>query len=251
MNWWATLYDDLLADVLLERPTPEEEARTVAFLGDVLSLTRSSVVFDQCSGIGSLAVPLAKQVGRVVGVDQAARYVERANARAKEEGAAAEFFTGDAFEFVPRERASAAFNWWTSFGYAPTDAENVRMLARAYESLEPGGAFALDSMNLAGVLRGFQGSVVTRRATARGEVVLVRETDVSLATGRMNKRWSFFVPGGETVVRTSSVRLYLPHVLGEMLASVGFVDPTFYGDLDRGPLVLDSPRCIVVGRKPR
>ena len=58
-SWWSALYDDVLADVLLERADEAEVDRTLTFLVDMLELRPADLVFDQCSGIGSLAVPLA------------------------------------------------------------------------------------------------------------------------------------------------------------------------------------------------
>jgi SAM-dependent methyltransferase len=249
-EWWQGLYDDVLADVLLERADENEVRATVDFLKHVLELRPGDVVFDQCSGIGSLSLPLADRGCSVIGVEQAPSYVERAQRRARVRDLDCRFHAADAFEFVPVRRCSAAFNWWTSFGYANTDAENARMLARAYEALGPGGRFALDTMNLSQVLRGFSENVVIRRQTPQGEVVLTRRSVLDLPNGRLQKLWKFELPNGELVERPSSVRLYLPHTLVELLQSVGFSEIRCFGSVKGEPLAIDSPRLIVVGRKP-
>jgi 2-polyprenyl-3-methyl-5-hydroxy-6-metoxy-1,4-benzoquinol methylase len=82
-DWWTTLYDDTLADMLLVRRNAEELRTTIAFLGEQLGLRPGAVVFDQCCGIGSLSNPLAEAGARVVGVDQCAAYVERARRGAR------------------------------------------------------------------------------------------------------------------------------------------------------------------------
>ena len=46
-QWWHTLYDGLLADVLLERE-PGEVDETLRFLVDALQLRPGQRVFDQC-----------------------------------------------------------------------------------------------------------------------------------------------------------------------------------------------------------
>jgi 2-polyprenyl-3-methyl-5-hydroxy-6-metoxy-1,4-benzoquinol methylase len=246
--WWQGLYDDLLAEMLLVRDDPAEVTATVELLVRALELQPGARVFDQCCGIGSLALPLAARGFEVVGVDLIAGYVERAQKCAMRQGLSARFFAADAFEFVPAQRCDGALNWWTSFGYAEADAENVRMLARAREALRPGGLFLLDTMNVAGVLRGFQPHVVRRRETPRGEVVLLRESELDLRGGAMNKRWTYFLPGGERVVRTSRVRLYMPDTLVRLFEAAGFVEVEIFGDLGGGALALESPRCLVRGR---
>jgi len=251
MTWWAELYDDALADMLLERADATAIERTVGFLRDVLAIAPGDRVFDQCCGIGSLAVPLAHAGFEIEGVDQAARYIERATAAARDAGVAARarFALGDAFAWQPAVACAAAFNWWTSFGYAAADADNLRMLARAHAALEPGGRYALDFINLPQVLRDFQRHVAITRDTPRGRVTLLRETSLDLGRGVMHKTWQYFFPDGARRMASSELRLYLPHQLVEMLRDVGFVAVALHGDELGGPLTLDSPRCIAVARK--
>jgi len=249
MTWWETLYDDWLAEQLLARGD-DEVAREVDFLVRRLDLAPGARVFDQCCGIGSLAIPLAARGMRVVGVDQARRYVDRAERDARERGVPASFVAADARAFVPAERAHAAFNWWTSFGYSEDDDDNARMLARAFDALEPGGRFALDTMNAPGVLRAFQRDVALRRKTPRGDVLLLRESAIDLAAGVMRKRWSYFVDEKLAVEHASAVRLYMPDAIARMLRDVGFADVELLGSTAGEPLALDSPRLIALARRP-
>lgn len=250
-SWWEALYDHLLADVLLVRDDPADTDRTLRYLTEQLRLTPGCRVFDQCCGIASLAIPLARAGHQVVGVDQAGIYIERGRADAARAGVAVELHTGDAFEFVPSAPVRGVFNWWTSFGYALDDAQNARMLARAFEALEPGGRFALDVMNLPGVLRAFAPTVVTERDTPAGRVRLVRESRLDLALGAMHKRWTYHLPDGRTVEHDSTVRLHLPHTIAELMRGVGFTDLVLHGELDGSPLTLDSRRCILIATRPR
>jgi hypothetical protein len=73
---------------------------------------------------------------------------------------------------------------------------------------------------------------------------------VNLERGTLEKRWMYFLPDGRRKTWPSSVRLYMPHEVAQLLASVGFIDVEMYGD-DRGsPLQLDSPRLILRARRP-
>jgi SAM-dependent methyltransferase len=250
-SWWAELYDDLLADVLLVRADDADTTRTVAYLTEQLRLTPGCRVFDQCCGIGSLSVPLAQAGFEVVGVDQAAAYIERGRGDACRAGVSVELHTGDAFDFVARPACRGVLNWWTSFGYALDDATNARMLARAFESLEPGGRLALDYMNVPGVLRAFAPRVVTTRDTSRGRVTLVRESRLDTARGTLHKLWQYTLPDGRVVEHSSTVRLYLPHGVADLLRGVGFENVEIHGDVDASPLELDSRRCILLATRPR
>ena len=247
--WWEPLYDDWLADQLLLRGDAEV-AESLDFLQRRLELRHGDRALDQCCGIGSMAIPLAARGVNVLGVDQAAGYIERAKAAATERGVNVELVAADASAWTPSERVHAAFNWWTSFGYSPSDEENRKMLARAFDALLPGGRFALDTMNVPGVLRGFQRDVVLRRDTPRGHVTLLRESSLDLARGMMNKEWSYFLEDRRVARHSSSVRLLMPDAIASMLRSVGFEAIELVGSVGGEPLTLESPRLIALARRP-
>jgi SAM-dependent methyltransferase len=246
-DWWQSLYDDIVADVFLVRKDPDELRATVAFLIDRLALAPGDTVFDQCCGIGALSLPLARAGLNVVGVDQCAGYVARAREEAA--GAPCTFHVGDGFSFRPDRPADAAVNWATSFGNAD-DARNLEMLRRALEALRPGGRFALDYQNVPHVLRTFQRALVYRHHDGRGETLIVRESTIDLGEGVHRQRWTFVLPDGRRRVQDSAVRLYLPHQLAGLLREAGFADVAFHGGVRGEPLTLDSPRCVLVARRP-
>lgn len=236
--WWAQLYDLDLADVMLER---EEVGPTLHFLTSVLHLRAGDRVFDQCCGVGSLSRPLAEMGYEVEGWDLIPAYIERARSRPSR----AAFVVADAFEHRA-EPCAAGFNWWTSYGYAPTRADNRRMLERAFTSLRSGGRFALDFMNVPGVLRGFRPEVVVER----GGVRIVRRSRLDLEQGRLHKLWRFEGPEDQVREQASEVLLLHPWELREDFLRVGFTEIRLFGDEDASELESDSPRCIVVGVKP-
>ncbi len=245
-DWWLSLYDDVVAEAILARRDPAALEATIAFLTHHLHLGPGCTVLDQCCGIGSLAVPLARAGCRVIGVDQCAAYVERARAAIGPEQASSSFHAADAFDFVAPVPCDAAFNWNTGFGNAD-DQRNAHMLRRAFESLRPGGRFALDYQHVPRILRTFQGYLVHRLSD---QTIILRESRIDLAGGALVQRWTFLLSDGRRSERSSAVRLYLPHVLGEMLGAAGFVDVTYHGGLAGEPLELDSPRCILIATRP-
>ena len=248
--WWLSLYDDHLAAMLLERSDPTEVECSTDFLMQALELKPGARVMDQCCGIGSLSLPLLRRGVGVVAVDLIDSYVARTRADARAQGLEVDAHCADAFEFVATPPCDAVFNWWTSFGYAESDAENACMLERAYASLVPGGRFALDFMNVPGVLRHFQDEVITRRTLPAGELVLVRHSELDFRGGALEKRWIFTLPDGEVVRHSSRVKLYQPWDLVALSEAAGFQEVTLVGDLDGQALGLDSRRCILLARRP-
>jgi SAM-dependent methyltransferase len=242
MTWWRELYDEDVADLLLERRGAGETAALAEQIAGLLGVEPGDRVFDQCCGTGDITGALAALGLAVVGVDQAEAYIDRARRRAP----GAELHVGDAARFVAEPGCAAALCWGTSFGYCETDAENQRMLRAAFDSLEPGGRYALDVMSLPGVLRQFQGTMVDRR----DDLHLIRRTTLDLEAGAMIKRWTFIAPDREVVERVSRVRIYMPHQIAGLMEEVGFEIAGLFGGPGREPLAIDSLRCVVLARRP-
>ena len=133
-KWWTTLYDEHLTEVLLVRKDHVELQKTLRFLHTHLRLQPGARIFDQCCGIGSLAVPLAGQSFRVSGCDLGQGYFKRAKEETLRAGLDVDLHHADAFDYVPSEPCDAAFNWWTSFGYADSDTRNADAHAHSKHS---------------------------------------------------------------------------------------------------------------------
>jgi SAM-dependent methyltransferase len=239
-----------MADLFLVREEADLAA-TLQFLTEELQLLPGTHVYDQCCGIGSLSIPLAQRGMVVTGADLCDFYIERARRGAAAANVDCRFECADAFEFHPPRPCDAVFNWYSSFGYAHSDGQNLQMLQRAFESLRPGGRIALDVPNVAGVLRNFQRWLVRQGTSARGSVVVVRESTVNLVRGTLDQTWTWHIEGCAPMTRRSAVRLYLPHQLRELLEQAGFTGFRCWGDLTRSPLQLDSPRLLVVAERPK
>lgn len=245
-SWWESFYDEHLADVLLERTDPREIARAADFLVAELGLAEGMTVLDQCCGTGRIAWALADRGMHVLGVDLIAAYVARARGRTGPGRSRARFETADAFAYRARPACDAAFNWWTSFGYAADDDANIAMLVRGRESIRAGGRYALDFMNVPALYRGFRPHEVTRA----GDVLLLRESRLDLVANVIHKDWTYVLGDGRRVRHRTAVRLYDPAALCGLFRAAGFDDIRVFGDLDGSPLALESPRCIVSGRNP-
>lgn len=245
--WWHTLYDDFLALMLLEQGSDEEIDQTIQFLVEVLGIKPGASIFDQCCGTGRLSAPLGERGFDMYGVDLIPSYISKA----REKNSAGKFVAADAFEFVCEKKCDAGINWWTSFGYAETDEENLRMLGRAFESLKAGGKFALDFMNTTGVVHHFKPEVISKcQHPEMGEILLIRESRIDPENGLLLKNWNYYPENGDRKSHASAVRLYDAPTLVGLFERSGFVDMEIFGDLQQGCLTIDSPRCIVVGKKP-
>ncbi|MEM7677434.1 MAG: class I SAM-dependent methyltransferase, partial [Myxococcota bacterium] len=194
-------------------------------------------------------VALARRGYSVEGIDQAPHYIVRARRRADESRVNAEFLAADAFQVAATMPCRLVFNWWSSFGYASTDRQNLQMLLRAYESLEPDGLFVLDTMNAAQVLRNFETHRTTTRSTQQGNITIEAASTIDLAGGTIHKTWRIHRSNQSMEEVRSTVRLYAAHDLKRLCEEAGFIDIRFFGATDGRPLDLDAPRCIVSARR--
>jgi SAM-dependent methyltransferase len=246
-KWWVELYDDTLAEFLMDNRTPEEVTKSINFIEKKLQIQKGDLIFDQCCGTGSLSNPLGEAGYSVIGVDQAATYIARAEARRK--SGHVKFITADAFAYKTTALCDAGINWWTSFGYTMDDTYNQKMLIRAAESLRKGAHFMLDTMNLPGVFGKFSPEVVSTIDRPEGKVSLRRLTQLDWKRGAMLKKWIFEFPDGERKETESEVRLYMTHTLVEMMEQSGFKVLDLYGSEEGEPLQMNSMRCIILAER--
>lgn len=249
-GWWTRFFDFTYAEFGLVPASEEDENRreqAADFLAQVLRFQPGQTVLDQCCGVGRMSIPVARRGVRVIGVDLAAGYADAARAAAEKEQLDCAFYAADAFEFVAPEPCEAAFNWFTSFGYHRDDRENVRMLARAFESLVPGGRFALDYVSVPRVFRVFHGHPAAHQ---RGEVWVIEEPAVDFEAGMIRTRWTFLHPDGRRETRRVEIRTYMPNELMALLRQAGFSDLELFGSTAGEPFDRLSRRLIVAGRRP-
>lgn len=245
-EWWKPFYDETFVNLLTVWKDQTEIDLTVDFLIKELDLKPGMKVFDQCCGVGSLSLPLAKQGINIVGVDLSPDFINKAKSQASEE---CHFYCADAFDFIPAQTCDGAFNWHTSFGYSESDKENILMLKNAFAALKSGGKFILDYPNMACVLKNFEHTLVRHIDSTEGEILLVRESQIDLITGRLQQLWTISLPTGKQLKKTSFVKIYLPHMLIDMLKECGFNRVEIYSNVLGEPLSLNTPRCIYKATK--
>ena len=248
--WWESLYDEHLATILLERRDPESHRAELDFIEAQLQLSSGARVFDQCCGIGSLALPMAQRGYEVHAIDLIEGYIVRGRREAAAAGVVVDYQCGDAMRLTARRSCDAAYNWWTSFGYADDDATNLQMLRRAWESLRPGARFLLDTMNAPGIRHAFLPVVELERTTARGPLFLTRRSVLEDEGRFLRKHWLYRLPDGSTREHHSRVRLYDPDELLHLFERARFEPLRCFGDVDASELGLESRRCIVLAQKP-
>lgn len=137
---YAGFYDALYAD--------KDYEAECDFLVDVFAqqgVTPGATVLDLGCGTGGHVIPLARRGFRVAGVDRAEGMVERARAKAAEEGVEAEFVVGDVRSVDLGRRFDAVVSMFAVVSYQLTNEDLAAMFAVARRHLEPGSPFVFDA----------------------------------------------------------------------------------------------------------
>jgi SAM-dependent methyltransferase len=195
----------------LETIPPEQTAREVAFLCEVLPLFTHPRVLDVCCGEGRHARPLALAGYAVTGLDAHPRLIARARQKWRDHDAIAFGIADDADPRSPIFHVQDAralhhidgpFDGvtclWSSYGYYD-DEMNASILRRMTSLLRPGGRLVLDVYHR-GFFEAHQGERAVERAGRRltenkavdGDVLTVqlRYDD----GGEDTFRWQVFTP---------------------------------------------------------
>lgn len=255
-TWWDDLYGDkcgqLCSEFYMTGVDPAISKQTVAFLTARLNLRAGQLVFDQGCGTGRLSMAFLAHGLRVYGIDFSSGYTSQARIDAAEFVAAgtAQFVTGDFHLAAPPSACDAVVSWWSCLGYNMEDDRNMLPLWRAFESLKPGGWFAMDTMNMAALLKFLRVEDKKEKQLGEGTLKLCRTSRLDLVAGVLHQEWRFILPNSQEVATPSATRLYLPHEWARMLRDVGFQELQFFGDDFGAALTQDSPRCIILAQKP-
>ncbi len=250
MDWFKDFYDVDYFKYRYEprlKEIPAEEVDFIATAGGLdFSGERPPKVFDICCGVGRHARPLALRGCEVIGVDLSEPNIAAAAELAESEGVAdrCRFVEADIRTFDPPSDCDLAINIFTSFGYFDSDAADAVIMAKAAESLRPGGRFILDVANREALIANHK----PREKRGSRNNYVIDETTLDLAAGRMNCHWTF-VRDGQRAEHTISIRLYALHELIRIADAHGLRFRNACGDFSGAEYTPKSPRCIFVAEK--
>jgi SAM-dependent methyltransferase len=240
--WYSGFFDDdylrVFGPELPEERTAAEVNGVVAQLG----LAPGARLLDLCCGPGRHAVPLARLGYRVTGLDLSRRLL--AEAAAAGQGLPVGLVAGD-MRRLPFADASfdAVLNLFHAFGYLEDETQDELVLAEVARVLAAGGRFLLEVANREALVRGWHDSDVTRHDDG---LVVLQERTLDLRSSRDLVRYTLLHPDGRRTTYDTSVRLYTLTELAAMLDRAGLELLAVGGDLDGGPLELDSSFVVAL-----
>lgn len=226
---------------------PEERTLTeVNFLELKLGLKKSAKILDCPCGHGRHSIELARRGYNVTGQDINSFFLEQARRSADQAGVSVRLIQGDMRQIPFRNEFDLALNLFTAFGYLEDEKQDQEVLYSIANALKFGGYFVLDFVNRDWVMRNYQ--PYQRKELPDGSVIIKEGCFYSLS-GRENATVTRIDPSGQQEVAETSLRLYSPAELVNMIRKTGLKAQDAYGSYLGEPVTIDSHRCILIAKK--
>lgn len=239
--WYATAFDTLYPLVYAHRSVESAKAEAAFAMGE-LRLEHCGKILDLCCGGGRHLLHLSSYCAELVGLDYSSDLLRIAGGHLPDHVL---LVRGD-MRALPFEGAfDAIVNFFTSYGYFQTDAENQRVLAGMAQALRPGGRFFMDYLNPVQVTA----TLVPRSERTHGERRIEETRWLEPAGPRVNKRTRLYLNDSLETESMESVRLYSLEEMREALATAGLAVENVYGDYAGAPYTESSSRMMFVGQR--
>jgi len=209
-------------------------------------LTNKGTILDLCCGTGRHSIILRRRGWDPIGLDLSQKLLTIAKRNMKNEDAEFPLVRADMRHFPFREQIfDAVICMFTSFGYLPSEGEDVKSFREVGRTLRKGGEFLLDLANRDHVVKVFQ----EREWAEFGPFYMLEKRSLDLQTSRLLSQWTIIRKDTKEVRSLQhNVRLYTLHRLEQMLREAGMKVGKVYGSYDSGEFNLDSSRMIVLTR---
>jgi ubiquinone/menaquinone biosynthesis C-methylase UbiE len=240
MTWWESWFGEEYLDLYPHRDigaARREAAFALAHLPE-----KPAPLLDLCCGSGRHSLPFAEAGVPPIGLDYSAPLLDLARRRDRH----LFLVRGDMRSLpFPDESFAAVVNFFTSFGYFLRESENVAVVAEIERVLRRGGAFLCDTFARDYVLE----RLVPEERRRCGEKEYTIRRSWNAATRRIEKEIEVRREGSTEIFR-ESVRAYDADELAALLGHAGLPVEVTWGGFDEAPVGPDSPRLIVLAKKP-
>jgi SAM-dependent methyltransferase len=210
-------------------------------------MAKKGVLLDLCCGTGRHAIVLRKRGWKVIGIDLSKRLLAIAKQRMKKAGVKLPLIRADMRCFPIRNRVFiGVMNMFTSFGYPPSEEEDLKCLSEIRRTLRKKGRFLLDLANRDHIMRNFR-----ERDWAEFEpYYLLERRSLDFNNSKLVSLWTLVAKDHRrTKFITHEVRLYTLNRIGQLCKEAGLSIKEVYGGYEKQEFSLDTSRMIIVAQK--
>ncbi|MFP3985466.1 MAG: class I SAM-dependent methyltransferase [Candidatus Bathyarchaeia archaeon] len=243
-EWYTSLFDELdnYWQEIAETRSTEQEA---SFIENVMK--RKGLLLDFCCGTARHSILLSQHGWNVIGLDISPNLLRIAKENMKEKHVRFPLVRGE-MRHLPfqTEAFVGAINMFTSFGYLPSEKEDLASLREVARILQPNGSFLVDVVNR-------EQLVSTFKKKDWGEFpsfyMLERRT-LDIEGSRLYSRWTIVdKKSSNTETFDHNLRLYSLSQLERLLKRAGLTVEKVYGAYELQEFRSDSPRMILLAKK--
>jgi SAM-dependent methyltransferase len=219
-----------------------DTARETDFIQSVMS--KKGTILDLCCGTGRHSLILRKLGWNPIGLDLSKNLLSIAKRNMKREGRDFPLVRADMRSFPFRTHVfDASISMFTSFGYLPSENEDLKSFKEVQRTLRKGGQFILDVANREHLIKVFQ-----EREWAEFEpFYMLEKRSLNQQASRLMSQWTIIRKDTrETRSLQHNVRLYTLQSLKQMLSQAGLEIKEIYGGYDRKAFNSDSSRMIML-----
>jgi len=207
------------------------------------ALPKKGITLDLCCGTGRHSIILRRRGWAIIGLDLSKNLLAIAKRNMKNERVKFPLVRADMRHFPFRNQVfDAVICMFTSFGYLPSESEDMKSFKEVRRTLREGGKFLLDVANKDHVIKVFQ-----EREWAEFEpFYMLEKRSLDLQTSRLLSQWTIIRKDTKKVRSLQhNVRLYTFQRLKQMLSKADLKVKEVYGGYDKKEFSLDSSRMIV------
>jgi 2-polyprenyl-3-methyl-5-hydroxy-6-metoxy-1,4-benzoquinol methylase len=246
LQWYKKIWTLDIQDMSWVEPAVHE----VDFVVESLELRRQDRVLDLACGFGRHTLELARRGYSVVGVDITPEYIGEARRKARQNHLDAQFVCADLRDVSFSEEFDVVLNLADgAVGYLENDRENLKVFDLIASALRPNGKHLMEICNATYANRHFPRRhwQMGRRSISLADFSWDSQESRMLYTGYLLKYGeTLTVPEGTV----SSIRLYTPEELCEILQARGMAIRQAYGGYDRTlPASGDRLALVVYSQK--
>jgi SAM-dependent methyltransferase len=207
------------------------------------TLKPQGLVLDLACGSGRHLIALSKEGYEVVGLDISLKLLKIAKSRIRD----TQVVRAD-MRFLPfkPQAFSAAISMDQSYGYLPSEHDDLKSLSELHGVLGVDGILIVDVFNRERLVKRFSGHR-QMKLKEFPSFWLLQERTVTKQDGELRDQWTIRDKTTEQLkVFEHVARLYTLSGFGNMLEKVGFNVKAVYGDYEMHGFSADSSRLIMV-----
>lgn len=242
---YVNIFNDLGEDwetIVNARDTKRE----ANFIQNVL-MPKKGITLDLCCGTGRHSIILRKRSCNTIGLDLSKNLLAIAKRNMKNERITFPLVRADMRRFPFRNQVfDAVICMFTSFGYLPSESEDMKSFKEVQRTLRKGGKFLLDVANKDHVIKVFK----EREQAEFESFYMLEKRSLNLQTSRLLSQWTIIRKDTKEVKSLQhNVRLYTFQTLKQMLNEAELKVREVYGGYDKKEFSSNSSRMIILAER--